>query len=398
MTSLHSRLRDDEGGWALVTAIILMSVMLATGLAFSSVVDTQQGASREQRERETAFNLAESALSAQLFSFSRPAGWPGDRLVSYPACTQASVAPLGGTSPCPDDAQLRQAFTSVDLDAAATWETVVRDNNAGAEDFYDDADTAANKGFDENLDGKVWVRARATAKGKTRTLVAMVRIYTQAEDVPKSALIAGRVEFSNAGNKAFVLGGGPVLVRCTPTDTVYCIGNQNRIDLAIQMPGSTPVYDPMIPPAISPEARERLKQTAISNGTFYKTCGNEPPNATGAVIYIESGPCVWTGNGSYNTAQAPGMLIMERGLMAMKEDYFGVLYHANLDNTSGPDPIVDTSGNGHVVGGVLVDGLGVLKVGDSKENIRFDPNAFSAVKSYGSAGVIQNTWREIKPG
>ena len=166
MTALRSRLRHEEGGWALVTAIILMSVMLATGLAFSSVVDTQTGASRQQRERETAFNLAESALSAQLFSFSRPAGWPGAGYQAnpYPQCTQAST-----DLRCPNDGQLRSAFTSVDLGPEAAWQTVVRDNAekvVGDEgDFYDDAATADNRGYDDNGDGRVWVRAQATAKG-----------------------------------------------------------------------------------------------------------------------------------------------------------------------------------------------------------------------------------------
>ena len=395
MTPLRSRLRHEEGGWALVTAIILMTVMIASGLAFMSVVDTQQGASREQRERETAFNLAESALSAQLFSFSRPAGWPGQGYQAnpYPQCTQASTDPR-----CPNDGQLRSAFTSVDLGPEATWDTSVRDNTGDALDFYDDASTATASlsGYDFNADGKVWVRARATAKGKTRTLVAMVRIYSQSEDVPKSALIAGKVYFSNAGNKAFVVGGGPVQVRCVPSATNLCIGNDNRVDLGTQMPGSTPVYDPNIPPAITPEARERLKQTAISNGTFYASCpsGGQPPTATGAVVYIERGPCSWRGNGVHNSPTKPGLLIMERGLLEMKEDFYGVIYHANLDNTTAK--IVDTSGNGHIYGGVLVDGPGLLQVGDSKNNINFDPNAFESVKSYGSAGVIQNTWREIK--
>jgi hypothetical protein len=358
------------------------------------VVDTQQGASREQRERETAFNLAESALSAQLFSFSRPAGWPGAGFATnpYPQCTQASADPR-----CPNDGQLRSAFTSVDLGPQATWETTVRDNADG--EFYDDAATAGNVGYDADGpggrgDGRLWVRARATAKGKTRTLVAMVRIYLQAEDVPKSALIAGKVYFSNAGNKAFVVGGGAVQVRCQPTSSNLCIGNDNRVDLATQMPGSSPVYDVNIPPAMTPEARERLKQTAISNGTYYASCGNQPPSATGAVIYIASGPCRWMGSKTYNSPSSPGLLIMERGLLEMKEDFYGVIYHANLDNTTAK--VVDTSGNGHIYGGVLVDGPGLLQVGDSKNNINFNPNAFESVKSYGTAGVIQNTWREIK--
>jgi hypothetical protein len=393
MTSLRCRLAHDEGGWALVTAIILMSVMLATGLAFASVVDTQQGASREQRVRETAFNLAESALSAQLFSLSTPAGWPGVGYATapYPTCTQASVL----VARCPNDQQLRSAFSSVDLGPEATWETAVRDNEDG--EFYDDALAGDNAGYDRNDDQRLWVRARATAKGKTRTLVAMVRIYEQSEDAPRAAIIAGRLNFPNAGNKSFIEGGGAVQVRCLPDTEPLCLGNKNNRpgDLEAQMPGSTPVYGVPKVPLITPAARERLRQTAIANGTYYESCGSgQPPSAHGDVVYVKNGPCTWRGNGVYNSPQKPGMLIMENGLLAMKEDYYGVIYHANLADSA--EAVVDTSGNGHIVGGILVDGLGLAVVGDAKENVRYDPNGFGAVKSYGTAGVIQNTWREIK--
>jgi len=30
--------------------------------------------------------------------------------------------------------------------------------------------------------------------------------------------------------------------------------------------------------------------------------------------------------------------------------------------------------------------------------IQFGVNAYRAVASYGAAGIVQNTWREIKPG
>jgi Tfp pilus assembly protein PilX len=393
MTPLRSRLRHEEGGWALVTAIILMSVMLATGLAFSSVVDTQQGASREQRERETAFNLAESALSAQLFSFSRPAGWPGQGYQTdpYPQCTQAST-----DLRCPNDTQLRSAFTSVDLDPAATWETSVRDNNETR--TRRTSTTTPRRG------------APGLRHQRRRQGLGPRPCHGQGQDPharghgPHLQPVRGRPQVRAHRRQGVLQQRGQQGVRrrrraragpLLPTATNLCIGNDNRVDLATQMPGSTPVYDPLIPPAITPEARERLKQTAISNGTFYASCGSgQPPSAAGAVVYVERGPCSWRGNGVYNSPAKPGLLIMERGLLEMKEDYYGVIYHANLDNTTAK--IVDTSGNGHINGGVLVDGPGLLQVGDSKENVIFDPNAFESVKSYGSAGVIQNTWREIK--
>ncbi len=397
---LPARLRRDEGGWALITSIILLTVMVASGLAFASTVDTQTGASREQRVRETAFNLAESALSAQVFQLSTPGNWPGKGTVNtqYTDCTPGAADPR-----CPTAAQLTQAFTSVDLGTGAAWATEVRDNVAGSEEYYDDATTAGNPGYDSNGDGVVWVRSQATAKTKTRTLVALVRAEFQEEDIPRGAVIAGRMDFSNAGNKAIILGNGPVIARCDPTSPAErnqaClgrpyVGTPPRPDERniTQLGGSTPVSNPAMANAMTAEARLRLKQTAIANGTFYASgC---PSSLTGAVIYIVSATCRYMGNGSYNSEAAPGMVIIESGYLEMKEDFFGVIYHANLANTTAE--VVKIHGNGLIKGGVLIDGPGELTIGSSKENLQFDPNAFGAVKSLGSAAVIQNTWREIK--
>lgn len=395
---LRSRLRRDEGGWALITSIMLLAIMVASGLAFASIVDTQTGASREQRVRETAFNLAESALSAQVFQLSTPGNWPGPgaNAARYSECVAGAV-----TARCPTNAQLTAAFASVDLGTGAGWRISVRDNNDdGLPEYYDDGLAADNPGFDFNGDGVVWVRAQATAKAKTRTLVALVRAEYQDEDIPRAAVVAGRMDFSNAGNKAIILGSGPVIARCDPLAAgPVCLGQpyqgtppQPTERLTTQLGGSTPVSNPAMPAAMTVAARLRLKQTAIANGTFYASgC---PASLTGAVVYIVNATCRYMGNGSYNTEASPGLVIMEQGYLEMKEDFFGVIYHANLANSTGE--LVQIHGNGLVKGGVLIDGPGQLTIGSSKENLQFDPNAFGAVKSLGSAAVIQNTWREIK--
>jgi hypothetical protein len=44
-----------------------------------------------------------------------------------------------------------------------------------------------------------------------------------------------------------------------------------------------------------------------------------------------------------------------------------------------------------------VDGLGTVNAGGtSNTNIKFEDSSLSAIRGYGSAGLIQNTWREIK--
>jgi hypothetical protein len=44
-----------------------------------------------------------------------------------------------------------------------------------------------------------------------------------------------------------------------------------------------------------------------------------------------------------------------------------------------------------------VDGRGGVWAGSSGNNIVYDPTAFANINAVGTAGVVQNTWREIVP-
>jgi hypothetical protein len=63
--------------------------------------------------------------------------------------------------------------------------------------------------------------------------------------------------------------------------------------------------------------------------------------------------------------------------------------------------VASTGGNATIVGGVVVDGPGGIssgsngQVGVNNANIMFDPRAFDNVQAAGTAGVVQNTWREL---
>ena len=59
--------REEEEGWAVVTAIVLTSLMLVMGLALLAIVDTQAHQSGRERVGDAAFNLAEGALNAESF-------------------------------------------------------------------------------------------------------------------------------------------------------------------------------------------------------------------------------------------------------------------------------------------------------------------------------------------
>ncbi len=403
--SRHGR---GEEGMALLVVMVLMGVMLTTGLALVSRVDTQTSMSKRERVRDSSFNLAESVLNAQTFALARD--WPGKGAVTsqYPACSQASVV-----ARCPNNASLVQGG-STDL-AGATWTTTVRDNgDSPSENFYSETPNPAQPGYDKNADGKIWVRARAVVQGRPRTLVALVRTEQQEEDIPHSALQAGSLTISNNGNKELIAsGGGTVSVRCNPIGNYSgkdCVGHsvtsQSALTsllngrLAAQITGTTPLYNQPSGSAMTPEARARLKATAIADGTYYASSCPTAAQLTGHIVYVDAtGNCGYTSNSQFNSAAAPGVLILDHASLSLggTSNFYGVVYAANTLNLNAA--MVQTQGNSQVTGGVLIDGAdGQFVVGSSGDNIVFDLNAFRSVSSYGSAGVIQNTWREIKAG
>jgi hypothetical protein len=403
------RLRSEQGGWAMVTTMILLGVMTAGGLATASVMDTQTQQSGIERRRETAFNLAEAGLNGQVFALARD--WPGMGMAAnpYPTCSPAST-----NTRCPAASLLENLIGSQDLVNGAGWQTLVRDNGAsGTQSFYSDELVLTQPAYDANGDGKLWVRASATAQGKTRSIVALVRTEQQDEDVPHAAVLAGRLEHQNNGNKVIVDAtasgsADTVKVRCAlvANDPLPCLAQPTGAssNSLFSWLGSKQQIKP-VPTvantgytggnAMSVDARARLKARAIADGTYYAGCPTAA-QLTGPVVYVEAGTCSYTSNSQFNSTASPGLLIMASGTLSLGGtcDFHGVIYHANTAGAS--SVLVTTQGNAVIHGGVLVDGNGILHAGASGANIVLDLNAYNAVKSYGSAGLIQNTWREIK--
>jgi Tfp pilus assembly protein PilX len=397
-----------EDGWTLVTALVLMIIMLGATLAMVAYVDNETRQGAKGRHRETAFNLAEAALNAQIFALSQQ--WAGQGLASnpYPTCTQAST-----DSRCPNAATLGALFTSPDA-TGATWKTQVRDNNtASSSGFYSDALTASAPGYDANGDGKVWVRAQAAAKGVTRTVVALVRTEEVQEDLPHAALLAGKLSIPDNGHKVMIDGStasaqaARVAVRCTPVsgESTPCLGHAlgstglnnmnalyNLLDFQISPDNTT--YGYTGGQSLTADQISRLRNRAIADGTYYATC---PANSVGGkVVFIESGACNWQSTNNINSAASPGFLLLNNATMylAGSQIFYGVMYAANPTGSTAAQ--VQVQGNGEVVGGVIVDGPGGFIAGSSLIDIKAADIAWNSVASYGTAGLIQNTWREIK--
>ena len=89
---------------------------------------------------------------------------------------------------------------------------------------------------------------------------------------------------------------------------------------------------------------------------------------------------------------------MPRGTLSMKGSLHGLVYMANEQNASGP--VLTMQANSELFGGVAIDGPGRLVAGQASGNrstIKFVPNAFSSLATYGTTGLVQNTWRELLP-
>jgi hypothetical protein len=411
MTNTRSRL-NDERGWALLTAILLMTVMLGTILSVATFIDGQTKLGADSRKRETAFNMAQAAMNMQTYTLSRD--WPGlgQAATPYPVC-----GPSSSSRRCPNATEVSNLIASPDS-TSSTWQTQVRDNGGTSPNFYSDATVLAQPAYDANGDGRMWVRASATARGKTRTIVELVRVEEEALDLPHAAVVAGKFQSSNNGQKIVVdtTGGtganGFVGVRCTPTM------GETSATTCLDQPlggGNTTTqakWDALVQTQISPYAghvqtaytttnamsdftRQQLKLRAIADGKYFATC---PPSwPTGTVVYIESGNCSYSSNTTINSQAQPGLLLLNSGTLTLggTGDYWGVIYCVNAQNSSGP--VLNLNGSGTLHGGVFVDGNGIVVAGGtSNTNIKYEDSSLSAVKGYGSAGLIQNTWREIK--
>ncbi|MEJ7785772.1 MAG: hypothetical protein WKF96_13280 [Solirubrobacteraceae bacterium] len=229
---LMRRLRNDESGAALVTALLCTMVMLALGLALLAIVDTQANESSAEVTRDRAFNLSESVLTSEAFVLGR--NWPAAQPSPNPTCNVSSAGfgdTLGSTTP-PSiaTARLRANLVSSYTDAAyagATWQVNICDDVNGST-VWDDT-LLNNKTWDANLmpdgstgNGKVWVRAQSTVAGRTRALVGLVKVRETQMLNSKFGLVSGgltddlgtSINAVSTGALGGVLGG---LLSSTPT-------------------------------------------------------------------------------------------------------------------------------------------------------------------------------------
>ena len=410
---MSKRFRSERGS-AIITAVALMMVMLGVGLAAFALADDQSTQSTKERGRESSFNFAEALLDTQAFILSR--GWPGPLGANvYADCSQAA----GAVQYCPQPAQLAQAYNDADYTANdVIWTTLVRDDTGSQ--FYDYTAVNARPHYDANNNKRVWVRAQTTLKRKgsgactsttsplprcrSRAVVALLEVEEFQEELPRRVIIAGRFELTPNGNHNYVntnpdaTSPHNVTVRCNPPQ------NPNQGDSCL---GFTPDRQrPQINPegayeqgfvnqdALPDDQKERLKERAIADGTYYDGC---PADAqlTGKVVWVANCTNGHYTKGDWNSSANPGLLIWETGTLELggNATFWGIVYHLNNQNSSAN--VLELSGGLTIQGGAFVDGPGGILVGSNKVNVNFQGNAFDLVSTFGTAAVVQNSWREV---
>ena len=434
----------EEDGWVLVTAIMLLAIMLVMAFASMSVVDGQQKRDRQQRERESSLNLAETALYQQGFKLAQT--WPSP---NTPAADCSSAT--SGTT-CAPNAQVLANTSNVDTKAATSWTTKVRDNGGNLASAWQTAyANAAQSGttatgtaytcaspcnYDANGDRKMWVQAQSTVRGRTRTVVATLKLEQLAESIPQTAVVAGGINTGNNGSQTKIYAvGSSVIVRCS-TNQSSCVSDPSAIQPTAAQ-GTTGNL-------MTPSQIQRFKQRAIADNTYYAGCPTGSSwNVTGAVVFVDNcvnnnaklnfsnnsaATCssvlppkpVGGGNGlqpdCINSLSKPGLLIWHCGGFGTsgKGTFIGIMYFVNgsddssctqrgaspvncSGNNTSSNNVLSTTGGLGVLGAVAIDGPGCLYASANGIQVQYDPNVFSNVASYGTVGLVQDTWRELVP-
>jgi Tfp pilus assembly protein PilX len=417
------RLVSDQSGFAVATAIMVLTIMIALGLATAAMVDNQSRQTGRERVKETSFTVSEGVLNAQAIQLSET--WPGSKVAGTGGPYPSQCIRTDTNTNCPDAASLAAGFTGTDFNASTGWTATVRDNVGAAANYYDKATldstscpaasgTMTPCTWDSNADGAMWVRAQAVVGGETRTVVALVKLSLVGEGFPQNTITAGKFKTTNSGNKVIVdtkgcaavgapVGGcksqraAPVVVRCAATPPYTrantCLGfDQNKGQISPPDSVQTGFAGLAMPANAVGDFRRRAKAL----GTYYATgC---PATLTGAVVFIENGNCSYTG-GTHNSAASPGLVVINTGTLNLGGNvtYYGVIYAANAQASTGD--VITLGGTATIQGAIAVEGGGGVLAGSSKLNIVYDPAATANLFGYGAtAEVSQNTFRELPAG
>jgi hypothetical protein len=217
--------------------------------------------------------------------------------------------------------------------------------------------------------------------------------------------------------------GSSIVVRCPDLTSPSCMSYDAGKGQLTPAPASTPSQ----PNFMTPAQLQRFKARAKADGTYFAGCPSNAAELTGAVVWVESCTTSYANIGPYstpcvvpsgltanciNSTSKPGLLIWHCGTLSFtaQSTFYGIVYLVNnSDGTctngyvakSGGCPtgkVYETNGGAATLGALVADGGGCVLIGSNSVNIKYDANVFNSVTSYGTVGLVQNTWRELKAG
>jgi Tfp pilus assembly protein PilX len=402
---------SGEQGFALVAAIVLLTVIMGLGLGLLLFTDNQQKASAREQSSEAAFNVAEAALNAQVGQISR--AWP-TTAEAFPEKRCTSGETYNAKTGCPTPIDLKSDPNSSSTTCSGNdiwgsplsnqWTTYVREDVGGSPYFNSMEETTASV-FDKGRLGKLWVRTVGVVQCHPVAIVTLVSRQEVATSFPEAAAVANWFETSNNGNKTIVNTQGPNAPK-SGNVSMRCTGFKNAEECEKWEKGKEQVSPDTTgagaspSPTLSASQLEEEKQQAEFAGTYY-AAGNCPGSLeaiTGLPTYVE-GPCELSYNGGTgNSYEKPGFLILEKGTIKLNSNgqFFGVIYAVNKQESSGV--VVEIHGCNKLTGAILVDGNGGISFGSCKENFVYDPRAFKEVKGYAGATPTRNGFRVLPTG
>jgi type II secretory pathway pseudopilin PulG len=414
----------SEDGFALISAILLLVIILGLGFGLLLFVDNQQRASGREQASESGFNVAEAALNAQVGQISRL--WPEKEEQAYPDTKNGEITGIVGCTPattaiggCPTAANLSAGYPNVSpvpctgistKDAWGSpltnqWTSYVRDDK-NSSTYFDSTKERTEPGWDANNDGKLWVRSVGVVQCHVVSIVTVVSRQLVTLNFPKDAVGGNWFKVTNEGNKVLVNTqgepagqAGEIAMRCEGVATGEC---EQWNETKKQVSPDTTKKPGLPSPLLSEEQLAALKSQAIALSTFHsptvKGCPTKTEELVGLPAYVEGCGNLHLTDGVANTSNAPGFLVVADGTLELKgnAEFFGVIYAHNPSNYAGA--VVVIGGTAQVIGAIEVDGRGGIEFGSSKANLIYNSKAIEEVKAYAGATPTRNTFRILPSG
>jgi Tfp pilus assembly protein PilX len=457
---MRARARNEEG-FALVSTVILIVVLLGLGFALLSYTDSQQHAAVYENSGEQAYALAEAALNAQIAELS--SAWPtqAHQWSGYPGYCNASNG--ASTTGCPSPSDLTAAYPSTGgtcpsntpkdpWSSSSTtsngWTTYVRGDGAASQSVASSTSTAQyfnstvegspQEPFYDTGDRAVWLRAVGVVNCRIETIVTKVTAQFTNIPLPQAAISANGFATSNQGNKIIIdtIGTyaqpssevvnpsntqGPIAMRCSGLSSSTCKQYRNTPSPGQVYPDTTNATPNPSNTLTASQANE-LMLAAQANGTYFGVDGSGNPicpttmaQLTGAPVYV-LGPCAINikSTAIANSSSSPGVLVINNGSLTLDggATFFGVIYAMNAQGAGGTPcgngnnatDVVHILGSSEVQGAIIVDGNGTVCFGSSGgnngtvTNFVYDDRGFFNVIGYGGAAATPNSFRVLPLG